>query len=58
MMTRDPADLWFSSTTPLGVAAEDAGAFGTVCGPLECQFLEIAGGTKKNITSTLISGYQ
>ena len=31
MMTRDSADLWFSPTTPLSVAGEDAGAFGTVC---------------------------
>ena len=35
MMTRDSADLWFSPTTSLGVAAEDAGAFGSVCEPLD-----------------------
>ena len=35
MMTRDSADLWFEPTTPLGVAAEDAGALGIVCGPVE-----------------------
>ena len=34
MITRDSADLWFRPTTPLGDAAEDAGPFGGVCGPL------------------------
>ena len=33
-MTKTSADLWFSPTTPLGVAGEDAGAFGTVPGPV------------------------
>ena len=34
MMTRASADLWFRHPTPLGVAAEDAGAFGTVREPV------------------------
>ena len=34
MMTRDPGDLWFRLTTPLGDAAEDSGALGGVCGAI------------------------
>ena len=34
MMTRDSADLWIDATAPLGDAAEDSGAFGTVCEPV------------------------
>ena len=34
MMTDTSADLWFSPTTPLGVAAEDAGTFGAVWGAI------------------------
>ena len=34
MMAKTSADLWFRPTTPLGVAAEDAGAFGTVREPV------------------------
>ena len=30
-MVGDAPDLWFSPTSPLGVTAEDAGTFGSVC---------------------------
>ena len=33
-MTKTSPDLWFSPTTPLGGAADDAGAFGSVCEPV------------------------
>ena len=38
MTTKTSADLWFSPTTSLGVAAEDAGALGSVCAALACRF--------------------
>ena len=34
MMLKSSQDLWIEPTAPLGDAAEDAGAFGGVCGPL------------------------
>ena len=33
-MVKSSQDLWISPTTPLGVAAEDAGSIGDVCGTL------------------------
>ena len=46
MMTKTSADLWFRPTTPLGVAAEDAGALGGVCGTLGAD-------AKKKVTTGL-----
>ena len=34
MMAKTSADLWFRPLTSYSVAAEDAGAFGTVCEPV------------------------
>ena len=44
MMAKTSADLWFRPTTPLGVAAEDAGAFGAVCGPVGPDEKKLSGG--------------
>ena len=35
MMVRDSPDLWVRPATSLGVAAEDAGAIGAVCEPID-----------------------
>ena len=43
MMTNTSADLWFRPPSSYSVAAEDAGAFGTVCEP-------VGGVAKKKVT--------
>ena len=35
MMARDSPDLWFRPPTSPSVASEDAGAFGSVCEPVD-----------------------